>query len=319
MKSLRYLSVLLLAGAVVAPPASAAVTVGGGPLTGLNPAGATIQLTLTNFPSSGGLYIQECLVTTGRPTPAQCNPASAVWVSTATGATFKPTDTISIPVLGAFGSVNCLTQGCGLFIRMDHTAPLNTSEDRTIPITFTGQAVKPVDEITTKVNGVLLATSGALLAYKTPMKLDITTKSGVDATVAVTGDCSVTGKTVTALKASGICDVAVTSAGNANYTGLTVHYLLTMTPAVQTFDFNAPKQIVGTKLLFVAKATTNMGEKPTVVISPSSVCALKTVGKNVMVVAKSKGTCTVTFSAPAKEGFYSAYSKTYTFTVKAKG
>lgn len=320
MKFLRVLGAVVLAASsvlAIAPSASAAVTVTGGTFVGLNPTGDTVKFQLSNFPSTGGLYIQECLLTAGRPTAAQCNPASAIWVSTATGATYKPTDLITVPVVGSFGSVNCLVQGCGLFFRMDHTSPTNFSEDRFMALTFTGQVVKPLDEITTKVNGVVLTAAGANLPYKTPTKLEISTKSGTAVTIKVTGDCSITGMTITALKGSGLCDVAVTSMGNASYTGVTVHYPMTMVPGVQTISFNPPKQIVGTKLLFLGKATTNMGEKPTITAAPSNVCALKSVGANIMVVAKSKGTCTITITAPAKEGWYTALNKSYTLSVKS--
>ena len=303
---------------LVAPSASAAVTVTGGPYIGLNPAGDTVKVTLTNFPTTGGLYIQECLVTTGRPSPSMCNPASAVWVSTATGATFKPTDLISIPVLSSFAGVNCLVQGCGLFFRMDHTAPANTSEDRFMALTFTGQAMKVSDEFTVKVNGTVIGTTGTNLAYNTPTKFEITTKSGQMPALTTTGDCSYAGTTVTANKGSGSCVVTISTIGNANYAPTTITYTMTLVPGVQTINFKAPKLIVGTKLLLLGKATTNMGVKPAVTASPSNVCSLKTVGTNIMVVAKSKGTCTITLTAPAKEGFYTALSKSYTYTVKAK-
>lgn len=303
--------------------ASAATSVVGGPYTNLNPAGATIRLQLSNFPTSSGLYIRECLITVDRPASDQCNAASQVWISTRPGATFKPTDVISINVLGAFGSVNCLTQNCGLFFQVDHTAadPTNDkSEDRFIPISFTSSSTPtlPQDEITTKANGVALASNSVgTLAYRTPTKLDISTKSGTAATVKVYGDaCTVQGITVTALKGTGQCDIAVSSAGNASYSAVTVHYPVNLTLGVQNVLFTVPKQIVGSKLLFTSKAVTNMGEKPVVTISPSNLCSLKTVGVNKMVVAKATGTCTVTITAPGRDGLYSALNKTYTVTVK---
>lgn len=326
MKYLRLLSAAVLAMSALvasASSASAAVTVVGGPYTNLKAAGDTVRLTLTNFPTTAGMYIQQCLNTgTVRPTAAQCNPASQVWVTTANVGTFKPTDTIAIPVVAKFGAVDCSTATCALFFRLDHTAPTDLSEDRFINISFaaaTGTSL-PLDEITAKINGVTLApnTVGSL-AYRTPVTLVVTTKSGATTTLKVYGDaCTSTGMTVTALKGSGQCDIAVTSPGTASYAGVTAHYPVNLTTGVQSLALNLPKQLVGTKLLFTSKTLTNMGEKPKVVVSPSNVCALKTTGVNTMLVAKSKGTCTVTVTAPARDGLYNALNQTYTLSVKSK-
>lgn len=318
-----------------APSASAAVNVVGGPYTGLKASGDTVRLQLTDFPTVAGMYIQQCLVvSSGRPTSAQCNPASQVWISTATGASFKPTDTIAVPVLGSFGTVNCLVDSCGLFFRLDHTAPTNTSEDRFIKLSFTTSTVPtlPVDEIVTKANGATLAPNAVgTLAYRTPLKLEITTKSGLAPSVKVYGEgCTVAGSTVTALKGSGQCDIAVTSPGNTSFGTTTMHYPVNLVPGVQTFALNLPKQIVGSKLLFTSKAVTNMGERPSVSVESGSACSVKRSGVNTMLTAKALtakesagkkvsakgGTCTITISAPARDGLYSALQQTYTFSVK---
>lgn len=326
MKLVRIVSTfaLALSAALVAgSPANAAATVNGGPYTGLKAAGDTVRLQFSNFPATAGMYAQQCLVvTSGRPTSAQCNPASQVWISNSAGANFKPTDTVAIPVVGTFGSVNCLTSSCGLFLRLDHTAPTDFSEDRFIALTFTSSDAPalPADVITTKANGTTLAPNVVgTLAYRTPIKLEITTKSGVAATVKVYGEgCTVSGTTVTALKGSGQCDIAVTSPGNATASTVTMHYPVNLVPGVQTFALKLPKQIVGSKLLFTSKAVTNMGERPTVSIASGSACSLKTTGTNKMLVAKSKGNCTITIAAPGRDGLYSELSQEYTFTVKKK-
>lgn len=326
MKYLRLLTAAVLAGSALvatASSASAAATVVGGPYTNLKAAGDTIYLQLSNFPTTAGMYIQQCLNTSpARPTSTQCNPASQVWISTSTGATFKPTDTIAVPVVAKFGTVDCSTATCSLFFRLDHTAPTDTSEDRFINLTFasgTGSAL-PLDEITSKVNGVTLASNAVgTLAYRTPITLVVTTKSGATPTLKVYGDgCTATGLTVTALKGSGQCDIAVTSPGNASYATVTAHYPVNLTIGTQSVALNLPKQLVGTKLLFTSKTLTNMGEKPKVAVSPSSVCTLKTTGVNTMLVAKKKGTCTISVTAPARDGLYSALAQTYTLSVKAK-
>ncbi len=122
----KLVHVALIAALLAPVSAQAAETkFVGGPLTNLDSQGATINITLSNVPAKGGLYIQQCLEAPAGTRPAICNKAVELWISSARGASFLPTDTIKFKPTGSFVSgattVDCTVQKCGIFMRFDHT------------------------------------------------------------------------------------------------------------------------------------------------------------------------------------------------------
>jgi len=112
----------------------------GGPLTNLDYQSATINITLTDVPTKGGLYIQQCVEAPAGTRSALCNKAVELWISTARGASFLPTAAIVFKPTGSYlvgtTTVDCLVSKCGLFMRFDHTVPADFSEDQFFPLTF---------------------------------------------------------------------------------------------------------------------------------------------------------------------------------------
>jgi hypothetical protein len=316
----------LIAGLATSLPAQAATTITGGPYTGLNPAGATITLTMTNVPTTG-MYIQQCQITAlgslaNRPTTAQCNAAAQLWITDSGQGNFKFSDTITVNVRESFGAISCNTVGCGLFFRLDHTAPTNISEDRFIPIQFTGGAPLPLpsDEITVKIGTTTLTPNRpSTLAYRAPVTLTATTLSGAKVTAKSLGaNCSVDANlVVTALKGTGECVIAVTSPGTTTYATATNNYPFTLALGTQTLTLTLPTSVKVSKAIVLAPTTltTSLGEKVKITATPANFCTITSVKKSIKLMAKKPGTCTLTVTAAARNGLYTAYKSTSTVTV----
>ena len=117
------------------------------PLANLNPAGATINGGFTKFPTTAGMYIQQCIAPVGTARPATCSDTIQLWVTAAGGpGTTSPTGPIAIKVASTISgkgvSVDCTTSQCGLFFRLDHTAPTDFSEDKFFPLSFAKGGVR---------------------------------------------------------------------------------------------------------------------------------------------------------------------------------
>ncbi len=52
----------------------------GGPLTNLDFQGATVNISLSNVPAKGGLYIQQCVEAPAGTRSALCNKAVELWI-----------------------------------------------------------------------------------------------------------------------------------------------------------------------------------------------------------------------------------------------
>ena len=83
-----------------------------GPLTNLDPAGATINGGFTAFPTKAGMYIQQCTEPVGSARPATCSDTIQLWVTAAGGpGTTSPTGPIALKVastiIGKGTAVDC--------------------------------------------------------------------------------------------------------------------------------------------------------------------------------------------------------------------
>ncbi|CAN2241325.1 hypothetical protein MCEMKE157_01050 [actinobacterium SCGC AAA044-D11] len=282
----------------------------GGPLTNLAPQGAVINAQLSEVPTRAGLYMQQCVESAAGARPTLCNEAAQLWISTAQGASFAPTAAIQFKPAASFISgtttIDCTVSKCGIFLRFDHTAGPNFSEDQFIPITFkSGTAatvVLPADEITATINGVAVSTRTPItLGYRQIAKVDAVSKAGAALTYAsLSPNCGLNGKEITPLKGSGECAISVTSAATATATAILP---IRLTLGVQTIPVIAAKKSV--KLATV----TNFGEK--VSYQAGGSCSVK---KSVL--TAKKGKCTVNASAAGQDGLFEALKQKVVLRIK---
>lgn len=319
MKKLAIV-VALIASVLLPANAQAAETkFVGGPLTNLDSQGATINIMLSNVPAKAGLYLQECVEAPAGTRPSVCNKAAELWISNARGASFLPTDTIKFKPAGSFVSgtttVDCTVSKCGIFIRFDHTAASDLSEDQFIPLTFkaaaAGTTTLPADEITATINDVVVSTKAPItLSYRQFAVLKATSKAGAPLTVAALSPlCAINGMEITPLKGVGECAFSVTSAGNATASPATAILPIRLTLGVQTLgDFTFPTTLQAGKKLDLPTLT-NFGEKVT--YKATGGCTVSKARTTVK-----KGVCKIKVSAPGKAELWKPLNAMY--TIKGK-
>ena len=306
-KMKKIIVALALIGSLLVPAsANAAETkFTGAPLTNLDSQGATINIMLLGVPAKGGLYLQECVEAPAGVRPTLCNNAVQLWISTARGASFLPTDVIKFKPTGSFVSgaatVDCTVSKCGIFMRYDHTVPGDLSEDQFIPLTFKAATAEnvalPVDEITATINGVAVSTKAPItLGYRQLSTVSAVSKAGATLTFAsLDPNCALNGKEITPLKGSGECAISVTSAGNTTASGITAILPIRLALGVQTIPAIAAKKSVS------LATTTNFGQKVT--YKATGNCSIM---KNTL--NAKKGSCTVTATAAGQAGLFAPLS-----------
>jgi hypothetical protein len=277
------------------------------PLTNLDPAGATINGGFTKFPTKAGMYIQQCIAPVGTARPATCSDTLQLWVTAAGGpGTTSPTGAIAMKVAGSITgkgvSVDCTTTQCGLFFRLDHTAPTDLSEDKFLPISFRAGAVAPVlaaDEISVTLNGTpLVRNMPSNLAYRADAKIVATAKSGLAINFrSLTPECSYADGVLIALKGSGQCALAYSTAGNATTAAASGNFPFILTPGTQKIAAMPKSLKVGASKSL--PKSSNFGE----VIEYKSSAKACSVKGNVLKAIK-RGTCTVEFHAAEKAGLW---------------
>lgn len=297
--------------------ASARTTVTTGVLTNLQPTGAVVSIKLSGYPTNSGFYIIECLKPHDNSRPELCNPASQLWISTSAGANFLPTADIQFRPTANFNygstSVDCLKAQCGIFIRLDHMASAERSEDQFLPISFVGGPTPNAtqDVIRLLINGKVVDREESFtLRFHDTIRLDATSKSGVAVTYATTSPgCTLTGNQLYVTKGSGTCDIAITSPGNAQYSATTAHYIFRVRPGIQKINVNTDVR-AGTS--YTLPATTNFNEKVLYSASQSTNCSLN---GNVVTFNKS-GACLVRAIANGLSDNYSSLKQTISFKIR---
>ena len=312
---MKKLVVMALLAALLTPVSAHAAQTKfvGGPLTNLDYQNATINITLTDVPTKGGLYIQQCVEAPAGTRSALCNKAVELWISTARGASFLPTAAIAFKPTGSFVSgtttVDCTVSKCGIFMRYDHTVPGDLSEDQFIPLTFkaatTANVALPVDEITATINGVAVSTKAPItLGYRQLSTISAVSKAGATLSFAsLDPNCALNGKEITPLKGAGECAISVTSAGNTTATGITAILPIRLALGAQTIPTIAAKKTVA------LAATTNFGQKVTYKATGS--CSVM---KNTL--KAKKGICTVSATAAGQSGLFEALSTKVVLKIK---
>ena len=310
-KVITLISVLALAIPVLSAPSASAETFvfQSGPLTNLDPAGATINGGFTKFTDKGGMYMQQCIAPVAGARPATCSDELQLWISTkgevgsvsATGPiAFKVASTIT----GRGVSVDCTKTSCGLFFRLDRSATADTSEDLFLPITFRAGAAAPVlpaDVVTVTLNGKQLTRNVPMnLAYRQKTKIVATSQSGLPVTLtSLTPECSYSDGVLTALKGAGQCALAHRTAGNDKVAASSANYPFILEPGTQKVE-RATKELKKGKPKAMP-AETNFGET----ISYKSLSKNCRVELN-LIEAQKRGICTIVATAPAKEGMWLA-------------
>ena len=245
----------------------------GGPLTNLDYQGATVNISLSNVPAKGGLYIQQCVEAPAGTRSALCNKAVELWISTARGASFLPTAAIAFKPTGSFiagtTTVDCTVSKCGIFLRFDHTVPADLTEDQFFPITFkaavSGTTTLAADEVTATINGVAVTTRApATLGYRQVATVAAVSKAGATLTYRTLAPaCALSGQQITPLAGAGECAISVTSAGNATAGPVTVILPIRLTLGAQTLgSFTLPESLKAFSKTNLPTAS-NFGEKIT--------------------------------------------------------
>lgn len=308
MKKLVAVIALLTSLLLPAQAQAAQTQLIGSPLSNLEFQGANVAILLANFPARGGLYIQQCQEAIAGIRPAICNKAAELWISNDRGASFTPSSVIIFKPSGSFvsGAVNvdCIATKCGLFLRYDHTVPGNLTEDQFIPLTFkpanSNVVVLPADEISASINGTTLSTRDSyILGYRDLAKIVATSRSGAALTIeSLAPECAVVNGTLTALTGTGLCSIAVTSAGGPTSAATTVRFPIQLKMGVQVIpNIKAvTTSKVGVKTA-LAK-TTNYGER----ISYTTRGRCSITGTTLL----RQGDCTIVAKASGKIGSYEA-------------
>mgnify|MGYP002628603551 CR=1 FL=1 len=311
----KIVIVLALVASLLAPShAQAAETKFlGGPLTNLEQQGATINVQLSAVPEKAGLYMQQCIQSTSGARSEICNKAAELWISTSRGASFLPTDIIKFKPTGSFISgsttVDCTVSKCGIFMRFDHTAGTDLSEDQFIALSFkseaTGTMALPMDEITATINGVAVSTKTPItLGYRELATVSAVSKAGATLTYATLAPaCALNGTQITPLKGVGECAISVTSAGNATAAGVTAILPIYLALGVQTIPTIAANKSV------TLPTKTNFGQK--VKYKATGECSVK---KNKLTAMKGK--CTISARAKSQDELFGALKTKVVLKIK---
>jgi hypothetical protein len=304
----KFVVMALLAALLTPVSAQAAQTkFVGGPLTNLDYQNATINITLTDVPTKGGLYIQQCVEAPAGTRSALCNKAVELWISTARGASFLPTAAIAFKPTGSFVSgtttVDCTVSKCGIFMRFDHTVPADISEDQFFPITFkaavAGTTTLAADEVTGTINGVAVTTrTPATLGYRQVATVAAVSKAGAALTYrSLAPACALNGQQITPLTGVGECAISVTSAGNATAAPVTVILPIRLTLGTQTLgSFTLPESLKAFSKTNLPTAT-NFGER--VIYRAMGSCSVVR-----SVLTMRRGKCDITATAGARKALY---------------
>lgn len=289
------------------------------PLTNLDPAGTKINGGFTAFPKTAGMYIQQCIAPVGTARPVTCSDAIQLWVTSAGGPnTTSPTGPISLTVAGTITgkgvTVDCTKMQCGLFFRLDHTAPTDFSEDKFFPITLKLGAAAPAlaaDTISVTLNGqALVRNVPSNLAYRAKAEIVATAQSGVAVTLtSLTPDCTYANGQFTALKGSGQCALAYATSGSATIAPASGNFPFMLVPGIQTIS--GVTKLVKKGATKALPLQTNFGTDIT----------YKSVTKNCLVEgnliqAKKVGACVIKADAPAKADMWNALATTLTIAIK---
>ena len=303
----------------IAPSHAETFAFASSPLTNLDPAGATINGGFTAFPKTAGMYIQECIAPVGNARPVTCSDTLQLWVSASGGAgSISSTGPIAMKVAGSITgkgvTVDCTVTQCGLFFRLDHTAPTDFSEDKFFPITFKSGAAAPTltaDSVEVTLNGVALVRNvPSNLGYRAPAKIVATAKSGLPVTLtSLTPECTYANGEFTALKGAGQCALAYSTAGNATTAAASGNFPFILVPGTQSIT--GVTKTIKQGLIKALPLQTNFGSEIHYTAQNKN-CVVE----GNMVQAKKSGACVIKAHAPAKADMWNELMTTLSIPIK---
>ena len=321
---MKYVKIFLIAIAllVLNPVSSSAkTTVSGGPYENLALTGQIVNLKLSSYPTGAGFYIIQCKRVNGDARPQICNSTSQLWISNTFGSDYLPTADIQFKPTAVFTygsqSINCANTACGIFIRLDHKASADRSEDQFIPITFVGSTLPNpnADVIRATVNGRQLSTQSPMnIRNQTIFKIEASARSGAALTYStVSSTCTLSGNQVTILQGAGYCEIDISSPGNTQYSPVTNHYLFKLMPAMPTISIPT-KVSPGTSL--VLPVNTSFGAKISYELSNTRNCTLAQNQNNYVINFTKVGACTLKATAPGVADTYSPLKQSISFKIR---
>ena len=321
-KLIRGISVVILALSatlVTAPAEAGTFTWNSRPLTNLDPSGATITGSITNFPTKTGLYISQCTKAKS-PTIRPENCIDLAWVTAtggrgATSAKDPITFLLKSTYTTATKTVDCTVEECGVFFQYDRAALTDTSEDTFLPITFATVTIpviaKKTDVLTVTLNGKPLTRNVAVkLGYRAKAVIVATSESGLPVTLSsATLDCSFANGQFTALKGSGECRLSASTAGNEIYDPTSPGFPFILIPGTQSIGINVTGAKKGTTRAL--PALTNFGS-PVTYKSKSKSCVVES---NLLTVGRGKS-CVLTVTAAGKDLMWEPLVTTLKINIK---
>ena len=150
------------------------------------------------------------------------------------------------------------------------------------------------------------------LAYRAPGLLIASAKSGSAITaISYAPACSLQNNIVTALKGTGVCDIAVTSAGNASYSPITIHYPIYLALGSDGILHKAYPTTMKIYKSVMLKNDSLFGEK----------LKFKTTSKTCSVngnklIALKRGACLVSITGPGVANLFTGVNDAHTITIE---
>lgn len=320
-KSISVLAALIV-GISLAPASHAAGTkvmfteATGAPVSGTPTiaAGETLHFVLGSFPTAAGLYVFQAVQPAAGARPTFSNTKAPLWISTDPQASFAPTKVIAFTIdNGNAWGADCAHQQCGLWFEYDHSKSTDLSEDQFVPFTFSAvptTVTAPImpavtDTLSVKINGVDVKENvPGTIAYRQVLTFAATSGSGsVVSFRSYTPDlCPLTGNTLTALKGSGQCDIAVTVGSKSS------HFPFNVVAGIQLVKISTTAIKVGHE--YTAPKITNFGETLSYK-SSSKNCSIK--GSSIKAIKP--GLCSITGTAKGSSN-YAALTKSFSINIK---
>ena len=127
------------------------------------------------------------------------------------------------------------------------------------------------------------------------------------------GNCSVSGNSITANADSGTCSVTATIAADASYNSASTTATYTLSPALlmQTITFTQPSTMTSTDAGQNLTYSASSGLTVTLTVNSSSICRISS-GR---VIPSAPGTCSITASQGGNSTYAAAVDVTRTFTI----
>jgi hypothetical protein len=209
------LAIFMLAGQI-SPASAAQMRITLSKSTNLG-AEDTIMITVANFPTKAGIYLQQCVEPLPGVRAGSCNRSSQLWITNSPGGSFKPSETFPMKFTARYENVDCTIQKCGVSARYDRTAGDDTSEDQFVPIFFdagfqSNPSSTPAPLAEQKVGKLITS-----MKNKAKIALPIQTDKGINLTYRSTTPrvCTLKGNVITA-KRMGVCKLQLFAPADSN-------------------------------------------------------------------------------------------------------